>query len=105
VVEVEVVVSVVLVDVVSSVVVALVVLVVVVRVLVDDSAVVLVVEGVGGPEDEVPPPQCWAFPLLPSLPQLPLSGFPPVPGVLLVGSTVAVFGPALPLPPGPSFGG
>jgi len=48
------------------------------------------------------PPQCWAFPLLPSLPQLPLSGFPPLPGLLVPVSSVLALEP--PVPSGSAFG-
>lgn len=99
VVEVDVVVSVV------SLVVRVVVLLVVVSVrlvVVDDFVVELVVDGLGGPDEELPPPQPWAFPLLPSLPlpQLPLFGFPPLPGFSVSG--VPVSGSLSVLPPVPS---
>jgi len=64
--------------------------------------VVLVVDDGG-----VLPPQCSAFPLLPSLPQLPLSGFPPVPFLLVsvtpASTLVLVFGAEPPVPLGSSF--
>jgi hypothetical protein len=51
------------------------------------------------------PPQCWAFPLLPSLPQLPLSGFPPLPGLLVsVSPLSSVLALEPPVPSGPAFG-
>lgn len=72
--------------------------VVVVIVVVDVSVVFVVVLVVDVPLDcVVPPPQCWAFPLLPSLPQLPLSGFPPV----LFPALVAVPAAALAVPAAP----
>ena len=126
-VEVDVVVSLVSLDVVLLVVVSLVVVRVVVLVLVDvDVEVsVAVVDGDelgGGGVSEPPPPQPCAFPLLPSLPQLPLSGLPPLPGlsVSVFGLPVSVPGfssvfvaePSLPsgsvfgpLPGSPLFGG
>lgn len=80
---------------------------VVVFVLVDISVVVLVVEEPGGLAS-VLPPQCWAFPLLPSLPQLPLSGFPPLPGWSSAVSRVSWSSPVLsfepPLPSESPFG-
>jgi hypothetical protein len=58
----------------------------------------------GGLDCELPP-QCWAFPLLPSLPQLPLSGFPPLPGLLVSVSPVSsVLALEPPVPSGSVFG-
>lgn len=102
--------SVVDVDVVVSVVVPVVVLLVVVSVVVrlvvvDDFVVELVVDGLGGSVSVLPPPQPWAFPLLPSLPQLPLFGFPPVPGLSVsVSGFSPVFVPGAPLPSGSALG-
>jgi len=70
----------------------------------DDGGVV-VFDGdvtLGGLDSELPP-QCVAFPLLPSLPQFPLSGFPPLPG-LSVAVAVAVLALEPPLPSGSAFG-
>ena len=93
----------VVVSLVVSVVVVLLVVVrdVVVFVLVDVWLVLGVGDGTLGSLDcELPPPQCWALPLLPSLPQFPLLGFPPLPGVSSSVSTVSVFLPVLaPDPP------
>jgi hypothetical protein len=47
------------------------------------------------------PPQCRAFPLLPSLPQLPLSGFPPLPGWSSAVSGVSWSLPVLAFEPPP----
>ncbi len=62
----------------------------------------------GGLDGELPPPQCRAFPLLPSLPQLPIFGFPPMPGlsvaVAVLGLAVAVLGLEEPLPSGSAVG-
>jgi len=75
---------------------------VVVFVLVDVRVVVFVGDvSLGGLDCELPPPQCWAFPLLPLLPQLPLSGFPPSP-VLPSFPWVLTVEP--PLPPESAFG-
>jgi hypothetical protein len=58
----------------------------------------------GGLDCELPP-QCWAFPLLPSLPQLPLSGFPPLPGLLVSASPLSsVLALEPPIPSGSAFG-
>jgi hypothetical protein len=70
---------------------------VVVFVLGDVSVVVFVVDGgvtLGGLDSELPPPQCCAFPLPLSLPQLPLDGFPPSPGL---PSPFAPLSPLLPV--------
>jgi hypothetical protein len=72
---------------------------------------VLIVEGAGldGLGAVLPPPQPWAFPLSLSLPQLPLSGFPPSPGFSVGVSLVSVFLPVLgsfepPVPSASPFG-
>jgi hypothetical protein len=96
----------VVVSVVSLVVRVVVVSVVVVRlVVVDDFVVELVVEGLGGSVSVLPPPQPCAFPLLPSLPlpQLPLFGFSPLPGLSVSGVPASGSLSVLPLdPPVPS---
>jgi hypothetical protein len=66
---------------------------------VDDFVVELVDEGLGGVDGGLLPPQPCAFPLLPSLPQLPLPGFSPLPGLssAVCGSfSVPAFEPPLP---------
>jgi hypothetical protein len=64
----------------------------------------------GGLDCELPP-QCRAFPLLPSLPQLPLLGFPTLPGLSVavalsgaVAVAVAVLALEPPLPSGSAVG-